>query len=709
MKKTFKKIIAVVLALVIGTLVSVQAFAATSVKKYISEVTICYASSAEEAARKLKEKGFTLADKTDLNSTLDKGTYIGYKLTDNADEAITDLAVMNMSGDYSYTDYETMVERNREKVDTWVNGIISIIKEYRVNYEDGIDTAIQVHDYLNKITEDVSGKGMGDFLLECSIDNTKHDELTDVFMKGNSALIASVEQALALVCDSSDSTWITRLEGMSYDDIENKYLLAYKTINKAENAMTADYGDTASEILKVWDDLYSVLRDIETKMEVKDNELEYYVMDEEYSDADEAETADAFTDLIAASDIALYDRLAEAEYDGSTLLEFFNRPSDEVEEYEVYPLCEALSEGQKAQISMSGLRQLILSAIVDKDETDKTYLEDLKNYIGDLEEISIYDGVDLDIYEKGVALTSDATKHESSSTDHWYNAFLNPDNNSERWGAYVMFYILPTVVMTAVLYSILHLSNVAHSVAIKALNASKGIIEKSTTGAIRYIFNDPIENLSNSSIIEMAFKSLFQQRSGESMALSLAKSTCFILVLILLVVDIVMLIDTIKAEMEDLEYEDIPHHILDATSARAGIDYVMYKVARTTDGQAADLNGYCSDEGWLVLYYTKDTTAGTPITSLSVKNGNNSTPSNCKNVHLFGLKDAVNITSKSYTGESDSNNGTYLFAGNDSLAFTASSVTNGIAFAVVIAGLAVGVIVGWLAGKRTKKSTLQEV
>lgn len=705
--KYIEKIIAVALSIIIGTIVSVQAFAASTSKKYISEVTVCYASSSEEAKTKLEAKGFKLADSKDLNATLSKGTYLGYKLTDDPKEAITDLAVMNMDGDYSYTDYETMLRKNRENVDSWISNLVATIEEYRSNYEAGIENAIQVYNYLNKITEDVSGLGMGDFLLECDIEN--HSELTDVFMKGNSGIIAAIEQALVLACDSGTTTWLTRLENSSYDALEERYLTAYKTINKAESAMDIKYGDKAAEIYSVWDDFYGTLQEIGNDIIVENGDIQNETYDETEIAADESGLTEAFTDLESINDIALYNRLASAEYEDGTLLDFFMRPSDEVELYEIYPMCDALSEGQAAQVTMSGLRQLVLSAITDKDSADDSSRQKLDSYIGAIDEISVYDGVDLEIYEKGVALTSDATEHESSSTDHWYNAFLNPEGNSERWAAYVIFYALPTIVMTAVFCSVFYISNQMNSAAIAAFTAAKGFVENNAANTIELIYNNPEAKDTFAKYAVHVMKCIFTQRRGESFALAIAKATCFIFVLIMLVVDIIMLIKTISAEVNDLDYEDIPHHILDATSARGGTDYVMYKAVSTLDGQSADLNGYESSNGWLVLYYTKDTEAGNPILApFSIRTGSNSTPTNYRNVHLFGSKDAVDITNKAYTGEDDSNGGTFMFMSSSAPALTGSTVTNGIAFAIGIAGLAIGALAGILLGKKTKKQKIRE-
>lgn len=715
MKKTFLKIIAAILTLTVGMMAPLQAYAAYSNTKYVSDVMLSFASTYDEAKADLESKGYKIADKHDLNVSLGQGVYIGYKLTSNRDEAITDLAVMNMNGNYSYTDYENMLKKNREDVDAWVDGIIETIKEFRTNYAAKTVMALKVYEYLNKITEDKSGKGMGDFLLECSIAKDKHDELTDAFMKGNSGLVSSIEMALVLCADSEGSTWLERFSETSYDDLESRFVLGYKTINKAQKAMEAQYGDTAEVILDKWDSLYEILMKVQDEMLITDDGIQYNVIDQDDIDkVEEEEAKKIFTsvnDLEALNDLAMYEKLKSMEYaDGGTLLDFFNRPAEYVEIEELYPMVDALSKGQASQIGTTGIRQLIISAAVDNEDIEKQNTEKVDEIIATMDEISLYDGVDLEIYEKGVALTSEATMHESSSTDHWYNAFFSPEHNSEKWSAYFYFYIVPTLVLTVGVVAVTLIQYGLHSMTQVAQEAvKKGSL------ALEYIFVDVKDAVSDylykNSLVKSLMKNYFIAYDYEPLLFAIFKSVVFILWLVMLAVDIYMLIRTILAELDDDVYEDVPHHILDASDARGSVDYVMYRAARTTTDIAADLNGYKSEEGWLVLYYTRDPEAGDPVLAdFTVKTGNNSTPTGYRNVHMFGSKDAADLTSKSYTNVSDSANGTYLFFKSSSSTLAGSAITTGTSVISITLGAAAGLLIGILSGRKSvTKKKLKEV
>ncbi len=158
----------------------VAASAAESEKKtYISEVKVGMGETSEEAAKELLAEGFTiLTDDSgkyaDLNkdagskSILKEGpnqkiVYLGYKTTEDAGDAITDLAVMNMNGGYSFQDYEKLMDNHLDtQIKPFVDRFIATLKEYRENLKKPKDsTNYKRADYyrklLNKLTDDDTG------------------------------------------------------------------------------------------------------------------------------------------------------------------------------------------------------------------------------------------------------------------------------------------------------------------------------------------------------------------------------------------------------------------------------------------------------------------------------------------------------------------------------------------------------------------------
>ena len=165
--------------LIIGPAQVLASAADNNEQKYISEVKIGMGETSEQASKELLEEGYTIlkddsGNYADLNkdagskSILKEGpnqkiVYLGYKTTANASDAITDLAVMNMRGGYSFEDYEKMVNEHMDtQIKPFVDRFIATLKEYRENLKKPQDSAnFKRANYyktlLNKLTDDDTG------------------------------------------------------------------------------------------------------------------------------------------------------------------------------------------------------------------------------------------------------------------------------------------------------------------------------------------------------------------------------------------------------------------------------------------------------------------------------------------------------------------------------------------------------------------------
>ncbi len=157
----------------------VAASAAEGEKKtYISEVKVGMGETSEEAAKELLAEGFTiLTDDSgkyaDLNK--DAGSKSILKKGPNQKivyDAITDLAVMNMNGGYSFQDYEKLMDNHLDtQIKPFVDRFIATLKEYRENLKKPKDSinykrANYYRTLLNKLTDDdTDGKPLGDLLV----------------------------------------------------------------------------------------------------------------------------------------------------------------------------------------------------------------------------------------------------------------------------------------------------------------------------------------------------------------------------------------------------------------------------------------------------------------------------------------------------------------------------------------------------------------
>ena len=107
----------------------------------------------------------------DKRAWLDKwdpiAAVMGIKRTNDADDAITDMAVMNMGDDgfrgYSFDDYEGLLEQKKTEINEFVDSFIPVLCEYRDNYNgkgsaSGKARAQYAHDLLNQFYD---GGSMG--------------------------------------------------------------------------------------------------------------------------------------------------------------------------------------------------------------------------------------------------------------------------------------------------------------------------------------------------------------------------------------------------------------------------------------------------------------------------------------------------------------------------------------------------------------------
>ena len=231
--KCIKMIVALILILSVALIIPLQTYAAAS-GKYVSEVYVAYGKDANEARNTLVEKGFTPVD-GNLNDGGKTYAMMGFKITRDIRESITDLAVMNMRGDYSVEDYKTLLKNQKTEIADSLTELMAVIKEYRANLKAGKAKAIYVHDVLNNYIEDEFYQGMGDLLneetlqdkvgIEESVDiyNDEHlPDLVTILMQGNAQVIKSIEVLLSMATDTADNSWIDRFAESDYDTLLDK-------------------------------------------------------------------------------------------------------------------------------------------------------------------------------------------------------------------------------------------------------------------------------------------------------------------------------------------------------------------------------------------------------------------------------------------------------------------------------------------------------
>ena len=104
MKIQIKCICVLLTVLMVASVFPISVFAKEE-QQYVKEVIISTAETEAEAKQWLVDNGYQVLDVNLNQKSGGDVVYMGYITTTNPDEAITDMAVMQMEGGYSFADY----------------------------------------------------------------------------------------------------------------------------------------------------------------------------------------------------------------------------------------------------------------------------------------------------------------------------------------------------------------------------------------------------------------------------------------------------------------------------------------------------------------------------------------------------------------------------------------------------------------------------
>ena len=701
-KRSICAFVAAALSAVMIMLPPMQVMAAetepVTATEYISEVRIGVGKTMEEAEKSLE--GYTILKNGDNNADLnekagggmgsqgERVVLLGYKTTTDKSEAVTDLALMNMKGGYSVSDYEALMEKQmKEQIIPFVKNFQAAIDEYRENYNSDIEANKQrakyIHDILDKFIDDDTGKGLGELLLNetkfemgdaaynklSNAEKKNHADILTILAQSNGKATLMMENLLTRAADTDEDTWLDRFAGTTYQDIiDSSDMLP----TEAKNEIAKLYDDDTKKIIGLWDEFSEDLNGYDEAVKIVEafDESKYKAAFDEMAKMDEntsAEDADRIMNEYAEQQvkmndamyksrlIAVHDKLEETEYDDGTMLDFFSRDADEVEDTEIYPLVASLSDGQRSGLDFVSLQELIVIALT----TDEGYAD---ASLDNLEKTSIYAGVDRGIYEKGgVALTSEAErKKKAAMQTEDDKTFFSP-------------WTIAGMAVTAVSFAAFTGSAVSwarNASKLKAVNAeiNLDLIElemayRSNSGnrKIAWGVNDVYAN-------NPELKTQFELYSSKT---SLAKSLSIgfgVAMIVLAGVTTYLTYRDMQAYYK-VDFTPIPKYMVDAKditayNAKGEMEVIKnqsayYKAVecnRTSGdekykniGKFADMNGDVGKQ-WLALYAVKNE-AMAPILadSLLVKVNETDLPAGyTTGIHMFGSDSAFNLNDSKY-------------------------------------------------------------
>ena len=684
MKRVFKSIISFVLIACMLFAGSISAFAAKA-EEYICELRLVYADDYDEAKAILADSAFN--DYKIYNSNLNKdtgevGVWLAYKTTTDIEDAITDLAVMQMEGGYKEGNYQAMISASYAEYIAMGTIYLDAIRYFKTAYLNNNSHAKMAYRQLNFYIglDDREGEKLGDIF----VGDIEEEELATMFFQGNSYVLQNVRSLLAM--------------GVSYNEDGKTY---FQKVGDAAAEMNADpnvyvnkgyetIADMIAPTIKVFQEMFQ--------------ELELYEKDLNYTD-------DNVTDdeIRYAEYKAFAEHMRKVNYlGGKTLYDFCVNYKEGDDTSDLYPLVAALNKGQIALTKVAHYYDVVRYGMTVYDE------EYMDGKISELEAIyvakpfNVYAGVDREVYKGTFALTTEAYRADAYTESGISEALFGEGSKTNTMLS--IYGLVGGAGMFALGFlqdmgdyydkAIEAARNIDAAVKAKNLADMSTITEAKTLFAYKLVGAEKVTACSIDDILTNFITSNSPEYAAESVAAwpladkyqyysslraeilssdaanenvlkiidkqlgdivekntALAKSeysTNFTFAssafsAIMYVVGGTLMLYSAYNIIADIvnyynpDYTDVPLSMVDLIETVDGDRYIKYDVvyeaeARGDDGYSAgDLNAY-EAERWNALYYTKSYEAGHPLlaNAFTVSNTNNRAKSGYTAVHRFG-------------------------------------------------------------------------
>ena len=733
--KHLKTIVALVLALLTAFIVPLQAVAAEG--KYVSEVYVAYGKDAAQAKKTLQDKGFTPVE-GNLNDGGETYAMMGYKTTDNIRDSITDLAVMNMRGSYSVEQYKQLLKSQKTQIAEFLNEFMAVIREYRTNLKAGKTRAVYVHDLLNNYKDDDTGMLMGDLLnsetlqdkvgAAQSIEAQNPDKLPDlvtILLQGNAQVIKSMETLLSMATDTAENSWLDRFAETDYDTLLDAVEDERPDLNtEAKRMQYLDnlYGEEASVLGMETVLLSSRLSDYEASGLTLETATEEAIKNAFGNIDEDLEAAVQYRDWLSVA--VTYEGLKNYEggnYAKGELLDFFLDENDPEDTELFIPMAAALSEGQRYGMPFVSFTQLLTYAFTDEAGW-KQFAEENKTTFDGLDEVSVYQNIDRGLYAEdgSVALTDAAQRAENTAAG-------TTGTEEEQMDTFAMI----TAISWAVTAGCFVATIGSFIARYHYINAD--VLAEAGDDAFKYLYWDTDSFKSAIGIMEedvspACIKGFRSARFSIELSRILAVAT----LVIAIASTVLTIIDLCRDK--SVEQLPIPKYLVDNYTDTEGGSYSLnYKAVECNreeyfgadytrqKGSCADL---MADEGkqWLVLYASKNSKAGKPLTPDFIVQADSKAPSGYDGfVHLIGEKGAVNVVSGAFKNYStfsqtwqtitgDYTQYIFMKLSNDVKTYdeasgnmTATAMNTGTVAVFGFGGLAIGAVLGAVVTALVKK------
>ena len=352
----------VIFAMLFTSVGSVAAAPVENAAQYISEVQVFEGDSLSNAIQKCESAGY-IAVKKNINRSEDgddedNGIFIvGYKTTEDPDEAITDISLLQMNSGYQDYTYGDVAERAMEKLGNVPTELSYAISEFASNYAGGSPAATAAVEILNCYhIDELDNIKLGDYMVsgDCNIDFVKK-----ILSRSSTAVVSAFCNALVGGVADNGENWATRLsysqvkEELADSDNDQRLDVQYKVLASelvdSLQSFASSFNDASARYAANNDELETVDSD-ETETEMADETVE------DMTTGGEIETSDGDAYYLYA-----YEVLNQYYYDDTTKLGDYivslgNSSYDETANLrKIYPLVASLTDGQIATMRLCGV------------------------------------------------------------------------------------------------------------------------------------------------------------------------------------------------------------------------------------------------------------------------------------------------------------------------------------------------------------------
>ena len=401
-RKLFRTSLTLILALVMTFHCIIPASAAPSRKpgtvKYLSEVALIEAKDQAEADALLAEMkkeengGFEGMISLDLNAGGSTQMYLVYKSSTNVDDAITDLSVMNMNGDFTMGNYEQLFNKTLENYVGIANDYRTMALEFKKNYEAGEFGAKAAYRQMNYYYIETNGQRtyMGDYMLNFPSDASA---FARVLFSGNLNIVTNLRALMAMGVGDPNATLADRITA--------SYLAAK---NDASVYSDATYAEAAKQLLEQVEEMKSQINNLPAELAQLEKDTEM--------DAEAKQDLKTLTQENLDTANAFYELLKEISMGDVTLGDYIMNTAV-IEAKQLYPVVAAATQAEALMMEYNSFYSLLLYDVLEMGETAMD--EILAEFETDYEPISVYYGVQNDLAEGTVGVTGNAGMASSTT------------------------------------------------------------------------------------------------------------------------------------------------------------------------------------------------------------------------------------------------------------------------------------------------------